>query len=154
MQDGTNRRRAAAAAALTALLAAAGCSDTRDAVAEAAAGTEFRILEPSTPAEAEPEARLVDAQLRPVSRVASLELGRMHRARLLVARGEAPRTGWFQPELRPRRDGAPGPDGFLEFDFIAAPPELNGGGEPSVGSAAQRRIKAVRPIPERELRGA
>ncbi len=89
---------------------------------------------------------IANAVKRPVADITGLELGRMVRGRLLTAHGIAPAGGWFQPELRPLNDGRPAPDGFLEFEFMAAPPDLNGGvGQPGL-PVEQRLIRADRVI--------
>jgi hypothetical protein len=54
--------------------------------------------------------------------------------------------------LAPRRGGAPGPDGFVEFDLLARPP-AEGFAMPRGGEAV-RRIEAVRLIPADELGSA
>ena len=59
----------------------------------------------------------------PVVRIESLELGRLFRGYMLIASGVAPGTGYHQPELRIRYGGELGPDGFYEFDFVAAAPD-------------------------------
>jgi hypothetical protein len=42
---------------------------------------------------------------------------------MLIATGVAPSTGYYLPELRIRYGGELGPDGFYEFDFVAAAPD-------------------------------
>ncbi len=145
--------RALAAAALAAL---AGCST----VSDAAPDVEFEALAPSRPPEPEPEARLSEAEVvrRPVAAVTDLELGVTRDGGLLTARGQAPTPGWFQAVLRPRDGGRLAPDGFLEFDFLAAPPELNGA-DPEArpagsGTPAQRAVRADRLLRGRTLEGA
>ena len=76
----------------------------------------------------------------PVVRIESLELGRLFRGYMLIATGVAPSTGYHQPELRIRYGGELGPDGFYEFDFVAAAPD-----DPTQGANA--------PISARMLRG-
>lgn len=61
-------------------------------------------------------------QVAQVPRLIGLEVGQMHRAVALTAFGEAPTGGWSAPQLRPR-SGAPGPDGFLDIDMVAEPPQ-------------------------------
>jgi len=135
--------RALAAAALAAL---AGCSTVSDAAPE----VEFEALAPSRPPEPQPEARISEAEIvrRPVASVDRLELGVTRDGRLLTAYGAAPTPGWFQALLRPRDDGRLAPDGFLEFDFLAAPPELNGADPEALpagpGVPAQRAVRADR----------
>ena len=76
----------------------------------------------------------------PVVRIESLELGRLFRGYMLIATGVAPGTGYHQPELRIRYGGELGPDGFYEFDFVAAAPD-----DPAQGANA--------PVTARILRG-
>ena len=76
----------------------------------------------------------------PVVRIESLELGRLFRGYMLIATGVAPGTGYHQPELRIRYGGELGPDGFYEFDFVAAAPD-----DPAQGANA--------PVTARLLRG-
>lgn len=112
------------------------------------------VLAPSKPPEEKAPLVVADAVKRPVAQITGLELGRMVRGRLLTAYGIAPAGGWFQPELRPLNDGAPSPDGFLEFEFMAAPPDLNGGvGQPGLPEE-QRRIRADRMIRDSVAAGA
>lgn len=58
-----------------------------------------------------------------VVEITNLELGRLFRGYMLTAEGLAPGIGYYEPELRPRNDGELAPDGFLEFNFVAAAPE-------------------------------
>lgn len=129
-------------------LALAGC----DTISENTPDVEFRVFEPSQPA---PETDVTPEELvrRPVVEVVDMELGAMRRGRLLTAVGLAPATEWFAPELQPRRGGRPGPDGFIEFDFVAAPPEFNGGEAGPQGTPAQRRLRAVRALEPEDLAG-
>ncbi|MDF2232650.1 hypothetical protein P2H44_08805 [Albimonas sp. CAU 1670] len=86
----------------------------------------------------------------PAAGVESLEIGQIYRGRLLTAHGYAPATGWFRATLQPRNGGRPGPDGFLEYDLVGAPPELNGG-EP--GAPARQPLRADLAIPSSALAG-
>lgn len=126
-----------AAAALA--LALAGCSS------EGGPGVEIAVLEPSTEP-AKPEQLAVVRERRQVSSVERLEFGTIHDGRMMTAWGHAPESDWFSPRLEIRREGLPGPDGFLEFDLVAAPPALNGGETGPVGTLAQRRIRADIPL--------
>lgn len=96
---------------------------------------ELTDTEESTIAAATPE-----IEKSPVVRIESLELGRLYRGYMLIATGVAPGTGYYLPELRIRYGGELGPDGFYEFDFVAAAPD-----DPSAGSSA--------PVTARILRG-
>lgn len=146
-------RGAAMATALAGALAAAGCDSTVGGGEGAVPSVRFRFLTASEEAPP-PPARILNPELRAVARIERIELGRMHQARLLTAVGETPVTGWFQPELAPRGGGRPGPDGFLEFDLVAAPPELNNLAPGPVGTPAQRAVRADRILPESVVRGA
>lgn len=152
-RDGAARRRRMGAAPVLVVLAAAlaGC----ETVNEYTPDVGFEVLGPSGN-NPQPPAQLAPSQIvkRNVAVVNSLEMGVMDRGRLLTAYGAAPATGWFRPELRARNAGRPGPDGFLEFDFVAAPPELNGGAVPPVGTDLQRRVRADRPIADRDIAAA
>ncbi|WP_092862445.1 hypothetical protein [Albimonas pacifica] len=131
------------AAALTAGLALAGCSwgEEEQAPVEAQTPPQGGAPGPSGPV----------YEKRPVASVESLEIGQIYRGRLLTAHGAAPATGWFHATLEPRNGSRLAPDGFLEFDLVAAPPELNGG-EPGV--PARLPIRADRAIPTADLVGA
>jgi len=85
-------------------------------------------------------AEALEIDKTPVVRVESLELGRLFRGYMLIATGVAPGTGYYQPELRIRYGGELGPDGFYEFDFVAAAPD-----DPAQGANA--------PVTARTLRG-
>jgi len=137
--------RRSASVALLALAALAGCESSN------VPGVRFTVLEPSQPAEPPPAPTTTVKTL--VLRADSIEVGVLPKGRLLTVFGEAPETGWYLPELSPRGDGLPGPDGFLEFDFIAAPPQLNGQPEPPRGTPAQRRVRADRVLDEAQLFG-
>ncbi|MEM1313564.1 MAG: hypothetical protein AAGI51_03360 [Pseudomonadota bacterium] len=151
------RRPTAAAAPLALALALAGCDyvDFAGPQPSAPAG-------PPTQAVTSPDARggalMPNAQKLLVDTVDRLEVGRTRSGVLVAAFGSAVETGWFQPALRPLNAGEPGPDGFLEFEFVAAPPELNvvEGEEqrPPLGTPEQRRVKGVRPVTASELTNA
>ncbi|MGM0585811.1 MAG: hypothetical protein ACQEUZ_14300 [Pseudomonadota bacterium] len=143
------RRAWSAAAAIGAVLALAGCETVSDYTPE----VEFRALESSRRA---PEIPKAPEELikRPVASVDSLELGALRRGRLLLVEGSAPATRWYKPELRPRHDGRPAPDGFLEFDLVAAPPELNAAEPGPEGTPGQRRLRAARALSPAELAAA
>ncbi len=63
---------------------------------------------------AEPEKEMIQ-------RVGQLEIGRTFDGFNLTAFGLTDSIGWRQPELR-TRGPVPGPDGFIELDFVARPP--------------------------------
>lgn len=95
------------------------------------------------------EARLAQKVL--VSEVLGVELGRTRDGVLLTARGTAPGLGYALPELRARRGGAAAADGYIEFDFVASPPD------PALvlpeGTAKARQILANRALFDAQLRG-
>jgi hypothetical protein len=129
------------AAALT--LALAGCSG--GGIFSDAPGVELAVLEPSADAPKASAPAPIN-QRRQVQSLERLELGAIHEGRMMTAWGHAPESDWYSPRLEVRRDGLPGPDGFIEFDFVAAPPALNGGSQGPVGTIAQRRIRADIPL--------
>ncbi|HUS53939.1 MAG TPA: hypothetical protein VMY41_08025 [Thermohalobaculum sp.] len=91
------------------------------------------------------------ARFAPVEAVLHIEIGRTRNGYAITARGIAPGVGFGAPELRARRDGKMGPDGFVDFDFIAQAPDpsLNLG----EGSASARAIRADLLVPTREFAG-
>ena len=125
------------AAAIAAVLALGGCSLFGSNDDEEAAAAE----------QAEPSAIYV-----PVEAVRQIEIGRTRNGYVITARGEAPGLGHGAPELRARREGKVGPDGFLDFDFVAQAPDpaFNLG----VGTVQARMIRADLHVTERDLRGA
>ncbi|MDT8343061.1 MAG: hypothetical protein RQ752_01400 [Thermohalobaculum sp.] len=76
----------------------------------------------------------------PVQALRNIEIGRTRDGYAIVAYGTAPTTGFGAASLAPRRDGQPGTDGYLDFDFVAVPPDpaLN----MPQGSIASRAIRA------------
>jgi len=93
-----------------------------------------------------------EQRLEPVERVLDLEIGRTRDGFMISVTGLAPGLGYSAPELRPRREGAPGPDGFIDLDFVvqAPDPRLNLG----VGEPSARHIQVGLPVTPRDLRGA
>lgn len=88
----------------------------------------------------------------PVTRIQDLELGRLADGFMLTAFAVAPGTGYYQPELRPRFEGRPGPDGFLEYDFVIRPPENPGQGADAPLTA--RTVRGDTPLGPGALRSA
>lgn len=88
----------------------------------------------------------------PVQLVRSVELGRTRDGFLITAYGTAPGLGYALPGLRPRRDGAPAADGYIEYDFVAVAPAegLNLPG----GTTQSRAIRADLPVKLAEFQGA
>lgn len=133
--------RAARAALILAAALGAGALAGCETVEEYTPDVGFQVLTPSQPpAPTTPEV-LENAVKRPVTEVTSLEVGALRKGRLLTAHGLSATGGWFQAELVARGTG-PSRDGFLEYDFIAAPPELNGGAAITGGAPARRRVRA------------
>ena len=87
-----------------------------------------------------------------VVEVEDIEIGRTRDGLVITAIGLAPGVGYASPDLRPRRDGQPGPDGYLDFDFVArAPLTPVAGGQ---NATRARLIRADHLIAIRDLRGA
>ena len=127
----------ATAAAIAAVLALGGCSLFGSGDDEAAVAAE----------QAEAASLYV-----PVEVVRHIEIGRTRNGYAITARGEAPGLGHGAPELRARREGKAGPDGFIDYDFVARAPDpgLNLG----QGSVQARMIRADLHVTARELQGA
>ncbi|MEM9144703.1 MAG: hypothetical protein AAGC57_00795 [Pseudomonadota bacterium] len=89
-----------------ALAGLAGCSLFEDDVPEPA---------PEIVAPPAPVAEAVQAVRR-------LELGTSRKGVVLAAFGTAPGLGYSKPRLVARRDGRPGSDGLLDYDFVIDPP--------------------------------
>lgn len=99
--------RTAALAVCAALLLLGGCSlfDSGDDPAESAAdGAPTPVYDP-------------------VTEVRKIEIGRTRTGVVITATGLAPGPSYTVPELRPRRDEQPGPEGYLDYDFVARAPE-------------------------------
>jgi hypothetical protein len=88
----------------------------------------------------------------PVESVRNLEIGQTRNGFLITAYGTAPGLGYSLPRLRPRRGGAPGIDGYVEYDFVASEPPA--GFDLPPGSARTRTLRADLPVRAAELRGA
>jgi hypothetical protein len=105
---------------------------------------------------AEAERREVVEQARttpvPVETVRSVEIGRTRSGFLITAYGTAPGLGYSLPRLRPRREGAPGADGYVEYDFVASEPPP--GFDLPPGTARTRMLRADLPVGAADLRGA
>jgi hypothetical protein len=128
------RRNAALAAAIAAILSLGGCSLFGSDKAE----------------EAETQAVPADPYV-PIATVRNIEVGRTRNGIAITAFGIAPGLGFGAPELRVRRDGKPGPDGLLDFDFVARAPDANFNlGE---GPVAARAVRADALLSPRQLEG-
>lgn len=99
------------------------------------------------------EAQAAEAERRaePVQALQRVEIGRTRTGYVITAFGTAPGTGWGGATLRARRDGRPGTDGFLDFDFVAVPPDPEFG--LPQGTISARAIRADAQVTERQLRG-
>jgi hypothetical protein len=88
----------------------------------------------------------------PVEAVRHIEIGRTRNGYVITAFGEAPGLGHSAPELRVRRQGKVGPDGFIDYDFVAqaADPNLNLG----EGTLQARMVRADLHVTARDLQGA
>jgi hypothetical protein len=105
---------------------------------------------------AEAERREVVEEVRttpvPVEAVRNIEIGRTRNGFLVTAYGTAPGLGYSLPRLRPRRNGAPGPDGYLEYDFVASEPPP--GFDLPPGTSRTRTLRADLPVAAGDLLGA
>ncbi|MFT6772356.1 MAG: hypothetical protein ACJA1L_000060 [Paracoccaceae bacterium] len=146
------RARPLYAAAVLAALSLAGCSTFSD-VADKAPGVQISVFEPSVEPTKAP-VLVIARERRPVASVEGLEIGALHDGVMLTAHGHAPEADWFSPQLEARRGGLPGPDGFIDFDFVAAPPALNDGEQGPVGTEMQRRVRGDVAVPASALSGA
>ena len=88
----------------------------------------------------------------PVVSVERLEIGRTASGLALVARGVAPGSGYARPRLIPRREGAPGRDAMLDFDFVVTPPDPDR--NLPEGDSKVRRVRADTLLSPGDLRGA
>jgi len=128
----------ATAAAIAAMLTLGGCSWFGSGDKEAEIAT-------VDPAEA-------SSLYVPVEEVRHIEIGRTRNGYVITARGIAPGLGHGKPELRARRDGKVGPDGYIDYDFVAQAPDpgLNLG----QGSEQASMVRADLQVTARDLRGA
>ncbi len=88
----------------------------------------------------------------PVQEVTRVEIGRTRNGFLITAYGTAPGLGYSLPHLRPRREGRPGLDGYIEYDFVATEPAV--GFDLPAGTQRTRAIRADLPVATDDLRGA
>jgi hypothetical protein len=88
----------------------------------------------------------------PVESVSTIEIGRTRNGVAITAFGIAPALGFGGAELRPRRDGAPGSDGILDFDFVARAPDA--GFNLGEGAIEARAIRADVLLTPGQLQGA
>ena len=147
-------------AALASALALSGCSSSEDASqpTESSGGSLLGDIgtlwgEESQKTKAERAARLQAAQIKvPVTAVRSVELGRTRDGFLITAFGTAPGLGYALPALRVRRSGAPGVDGYIEYDFVASEPAP--GFNLPQGTTQSRALRADLAVSLQQLRGA
>jgi len=99
------------------------------------------------PVMAPAEARVAQG-LTMIDDVSGAQLGRTRDGFLLSAQGSAAGASWRTPRLRPRL-GVAGPDGFIEFDFMAAPPAA---AEDTPG--ATQRLRADTVLAPEQVRGS
>lgn len=98
-----------------------------------------------------PEAPVQQVQV-PVAAVDDVEIGRTRDGFVITAVGQAPGIGHSRPRLRPRRDGRPGPDGFLDLDFLVTPPDERF--EMPAGPERAREVRADLAVDETFFRGS
>ena len=92
------------------------------------------------------------ARYVPIETVRHIEVGRTRNGYVITARGVAPGLGHGAPELRARREGKVGPDGFIDYDFVAKAPDPNF--DLGQGTVQARMVRADLHVTARELRGA
>ena len=105
-------------------------------------------------AEVEAEEARVEAlqAVVPIQSVGRVEMGRTRDGFLITATGTAPGLGYALPQLRARRGGAPGADGYIEFDFVAVEPAEGFNLPP--GNTRTRALRADLPVTLGALQGA
>lgn len=130
------RRKARIAVVVIAVLSLGGCSLFDSDEEEAAAADQVISSEIYAPVEV----------------VRKIEIGRTRSGFAITAHGTAPGLGFSTPELRPRRQGRPGPDGFLDFDFVARAPDP--GFNLGLGTESARAVRADLQVSAGDLRGA
>lgn len=87
----------------------------------------------------------------PVTEVRKIEIGRTRNGIVITTIGLAPGAGYVLPELRPRRDEQPGPEGYLDYDFVARAPDA--ASTPGSGSERARTVRADQHVELDSLRG-
>jgi hypothetical protein len=127
----------ATAAALVAALALGGCS-----VFKSKDKDEEVVSEEAAP----------EAIYEPIESVRDIEIGRTRNGYVISVQGTAPGLGYGAPELRARRDGKPGLDGFLDYDFVVQAPDP--GFNLGTGTIDARAVRADLLVTEKDLRGA
>lgn len=123
------------------------------ATAALLAGCSVFGSEEEAPAAADAHGAAAEARAaEPVEAVRSVEIGRTRDGLVITAVGTAPGLGYARPRLEPRRDGRPGVDGLLDYDFTAVPPDP--GLEMPRGPARAREVRADRFVELPDLQGA
>ena len=85
------------------------------------------------------------ARFAPVDKVLNVEIGRTRNGFLISATGLAPGLGYGAPELRARREGRPGPDGFIDYDLVSGARSAAQSG-PGRGLGAAHHCRTARPL--------
>jgi hypothetical protein len=98
------------------------------------------------------EQAAAQTRYEPIEAILNIEIGRTRNGYVITAQGIAPGLGYGAPELRARREGNAGPDGIIDYDFVAQAPDprLNLG----AGSVTARAIRADLLVTAREIQGA
>ncbi len=94
----------------------------------------------------------VEASYEPVEEVRQIEIGRTRDGLVITVYAVAPGLGYAGPDLRPRREGRPGPDGFLDYDFVVRAP-FNPPAATADASARARQVRADELVNIQEMRG-
>jgi len=84
--------------------------------------------------------------------VRAVEIGRTRDGLVITAYGTAPGLGYGSPTLQTRREGQPASDGFVDYDFVALPPDP--GFELPQGSVEARELRADALVKIEDLQGA
>lgn len=105
----------------------------------------------SSKREAEEAERLEEARAVkvPIQSVRSAEIGRTRNGFLITAYGVTPGFGYTFPVLQPRREGAPGVDGYVDYDFMATEPQPD---QNVAAGAGEQLIRAYLPVDAEDLR--
>ena len=116
-------------------------------------GCGFSLFGDDEPAAQETQQTIAPRQVKvPIQAVRSVEMGRTRDGFIITAYGTASGLGYSLPSLRPRRGGAPGNDGYIEYDFVAVEPAQ--GFQLPPGNTQTRAVRADLPVPLAALQGA
>lgn len=107
----------------------------------------------SSKGEAEEAERLAEARAVkvPIQTVEKAEIGRTRNGVLITAYGRTAGFGYTFPVLEARRDGAPGADGYVDYDFMATEPQPDQ--NIPEGAMAGQAIRADLPLDADALQG-